>query len=540
MLQNDEGTRTMNLPLELYNASLANQPRLQYRPVKNIPLSYPVQSFPPVLRNVIQSLHNNSQIPMELIGNVVLAAISLTCQSLIEVIQPHTNMAEPCSLYLMTIAESGEGKTTINKQVMKPCYAFASSLIEQYEQHIADYKHQFKLWKIRQQALESNLRQAIRKGYTGENEEQAINKHAENEPQRPSRPNFIYEDATLKALVEGLSEHPEAGFISDEAITFFRSYLKNTPGLLNKAWDGEMFDFRRADGEIYQITPCLTFSLMSQPGVFMDYVNKHGVAARASGFMSRFLFSWVESSIGTRQGNRTTIDAEYDLEAFHERVIELLALNIIPRPDGATQKKKLSLMPEALEIWKDYRANTERKMAPENEWEHIRDIVSKASSNALRIAALLQYFYQSNSEEIQPDTIACAIKIMDWYLNQASQLFYPMSERFQFEQDVRELYSWIENRIRQNGGCAILKNDLEKYGPHRLRRIERLTPVLDQLISQGFFGIIRMFSHSALYVAPRSRNGYFNLPRGYSQYDYFMTIQSCDNTRGRAYPVEIY
>lgn len=108
MLQNDEGTRTMNLPLELYNASLANQPGLQYRPVKNIPLSYPVQSFPPVLRNVIQSLHNNSQIPVELIGNVVLAAISLSCQSLIEVIQPHTNMAEPCSLYLMTIAESGE------------------------------------------------------------------------------------------------------------------------------------------------------------------------------------------------------------------------------------------------------------------------------------------------------------------------------------------------------------------------------------------------------------------------------------------------
>ncbi len=224
----------MNLPLELYNASLANQPGLQYRPVKNIPLSYPVQSFPPVLRNVIQSLHNNSQIPVELIGNVVLAAISLSCQSLIEVIQPHTNMAEPCSLYLMTIAESGEGKTTINKQVMKPCYAFASSLIEQYEQHIADYKHQFKLWKIRQQALESNLRQAIRKGYTGENEEQAINKHAENEPQRPFRPNFIYEDTTLKALVEGLSEHPEAGFISDEAITFFRSYLKTPQACLIK------------------------------------------------------------------------------------------------------------------------------------------------------------------------------------------------------------------------------------------------------------------------------------------------------------------
>lgn len=530
----------MNLPPEIYNASQASATGLQYTPIKKTRQPYPVASFPPVLRNVIQALHNNTQIPVEMIGNVVLATTSLSCQSLIEVIQPHTNMPEPCSLYLMTIAESGEGKTTINKQVMKPCYAFASNLIEQYEQHIADYKHQFKLWKIRQQALESNLRQAIRKGYTGEDEEQAINKHAENEPQRPFRPNFIYEDTTLKALVEGLSEHPEAGFISDEAITFFRSYLKNTPGLLNKAWDGEMFDFRRADGEIYQITPCLTFSLMSQPGVFMDYVNKHGVAARASGFMSRFLFSWVESSIGTRQGNRATIAAEYDLETFHERVVELLALNVIPRPDGATQKKTLSLTPEALAIWRDHRTDIERKMAPENEWEHIRDIVSKASSNALRIAALLQYFYQANSEKIQPDTVACAIKIMDWYLNQASQLFYPMSERFQFEQDVRELYSWIESRIRQNDGCAILKNDLEKYGPHRLRRTERLTPVLDQLISQGCFGIIQMLSHSALYVAPQFPNGDFSPPRGYSYYANFATIKSRYNTKGRAYSVKIY
>lgn len=529
----------MNLSPDIYNASLANLPGLQYHPVNKTLQPYPVQAFPPVLRNVIQALHNNTKIPVEMIGNVVLAATSLTCQSLIEVIQPHTNMPEPCSLYLMTIAESGEGKTTINKQVMKPCYVFALELIQQYEQHVINYKHKFKLWKIRQQALESNLRQAIKKGYPGEDEEQAINKHAESEPQRPSRPNFIYEDTSLKALVEGLSEHPEAGFISDEAITFFKSYLKNNPGLLNKAWDGEMFDFRRADGEIYQITPCLTFSLMSQPGVFMDYIKKHGVQARASGFMSRFLFAWVESSIGTRQGTQTTIATEYDLDIFHEKIVELLALHKIPRTESATQKKKLTLSKEALEIWKSYRSEAERKMSPENAWEHIRDIASKASSNTLRIAALLQYFHQDDSNSISPTTVECAIGIMNWYLNQASHLFYPMSERCQFEQDVRELYSWIMGRIRQDDGYPILKNDLEKYGPHRLRRTERLTPVLDQLISQGYFGIIKMFPHSALYVTPHYQNGNLDLPRGYSRYARFIILQSRDNTRGRPYNVDI-
>ncbi|WP_306797289.1 DUF3987 domain-containing protein [Pectobacterium polaris] len=225
----------MNLSPDVFNANQANLLGLQYNLAKKSLPPYPVQSFPPVLRNVIQALHNNTQIPVELIGNVVLAATSLACQSLIEVIQPHTNMPEPCSLYLMTIAESGEGKTTINKQVMKPCYTFAAELIQQYEQQVAYYKQKLKLWKIRQQALESNFRQAIKKGYPGEDEEQAINIHAESEPQRPPRPNFIYEDTSLKALVEGLSEYPEAGVISDEAITFFKGYLKNNPGLLNKA-----------------------------------------------------------------------------------------------------------------------------------------------------------------------------------------------------------------------------------------------------------------------------------------------------------------
>lgn len=524
----------MNLSPEQYDIALANISGLQGNPVKkNLP-PYPVQSLPSVLCNVIQALHNNTQVPVELIGNVVLAATSLICQSLIEVIQPHTNMPEPCSLYLMTIAESGEGKTTINKQVMKPCYTFAAELIQQYEQQIKDYKKKFKLWKIRQQALESNLRQAVKKGYLGEKEEQEISKHAGDEPSRPARPNFIYEDTSLKALIEGLSENPEAGFISDEAITFFRGYLKNNPGLLNKAWDGEMFDFRRADGEIYQITPCLTFSLMSQPGVFMDYLKKHGVSSRASGFMSRFLFTWVDSTIGNRQETPDKIDAGHDLNIFHQRVEKLLEMNKILLSNPASDKKQLKLAGDALTLWKNNRKETESKTGPHCEWEHIRDIASKASANTLRIAALMQFFYDDNSDTISTG----AINLMEWHLNQACMIFFPMSERHQFEQDVRELFSWINNRIRQNDGFPVLKNDIEKYGPHRLRRTEKLTPVLNQLISQGCFGVIKMYPHSAHYVTPQHYNT-FLIPAGYALNAPYTVIHSRNNTKGRPYHVAV-
>ncbi|MDQ6490113.1 DUF3987 domain-containing protein, partial [Salmonella enterica] len=72
---------------------------------------YPVDKFPPVMRELIDTLHDDSQIPMEIIGNAVLAAASMACQSLVDVELSHNTTPELCSLYLLTLAESGEGKT---------------------------------------------------------------------------------------------------------------------------------------------------------------------------------------------------------------------------------------------------------------------------------------------------------------------------------------------------------------------------------------------------------------------------------------------
>lgn len=100
----------MNLSPEIYQASQNITPVLTNFHSGKISQPYPVASFPAVLENIIRSLHESTHIPAELIGNVVLAATSLACQSLIDVIQPHTNTPESCSLYLMTIAESGKAK----------------------------------------------------------------------------------------------------------------------------------------------------------------------------------------------------------------------------------------------------------------------------------------------------------------------------------------------------------------------------------------------------------------------------------------------
>ncbi|MGE9244426.1 DUF3987 domain-containing protein, partial [Escherichia coli] len=83
---------------------------------------------------------------------------------------PHTNMPEPCSLYLLAIAEPCAGKTTINRLVMNPCYAFADRLTQQYEERKKDYKTELQIWNTRQKALAANLRKVVNREYPGEKE----------------------------------------------------------------------------------------------------------------------------------------------------------------------------------------------------------------------------------------------------------------------------------------------------------------------------------------------------------------------------------
>lgn len=472
---------------------------------------FPSECFPPVLKDVIETLYKETQIPKELIGNVVLAAASLACQSLINVESPYTKLPEQCCLYLMTVAESGEGKTTINKQIMKPFYDFSSEMIKEYEVKRTQYKQEYKIWKVKKQALESNLRKAMRNNYSGEMEEEKIKEINSKEPVCPHHPNFIYEDTTLKSLMEGLNEQSEACIISDEAITFFKGLLKNNPGLLNKSWDGESYDLVRARGERYTVKPCLTISLMSQPGIFVDYISKHGSIARESGFLSRFLFSWVNSSVGNRNINSNQDNVKKSLDAFHKRINELLEEVKLRIINKNTIKKTLRLTDDAISIWNENNRKIQNKITPGNEWEHIKDIGAKSGASILRISAILQYFYSSNSDSLHDGSMEHSYNIMNWYMMQASKIFHPYSERYQFEIDVRELYFWLHNKFIQNNFLAIPLNDIKQYGPHRLRRIEKLTPSLDQLIARGHIRIVKFPPHGKLHISPKHNDLFMGL-----------------------------
>lgn len=336
--------------------------------------------------------------------------------------------------------------------------------------------------------------------------------------------------------MEGLSDYPWAGMISDEAIIFFKSHLKNHPGLLSKAWDGEIIDFRRADGECYHFTPHLTFLLMPQPGVFSEYIRKYTVSSRESGFLSRFLFACPDRNNAECLNTGTEAYTDYNLNVFHKRVNELLGRHNNLNSGTEIRKKTLRLSDEAIAAWQENHARIKTMIAPGGEWEHIRDIALKASANILRISALFHCFHDDREDVIHSHALKAVIYLVNWYLGQADKLFYPVSERYQFENDVRRLYAYIVDKVSQNNGYPVPRNYLEKYGPHSLRRAEKLTPVLNQLIKQGLVCVIQIYPGRALYVALYNQYGMLIVPCNVN----YTVVQSHENTWGRPYNVPVF
>ncbi|EFB9877829.1 DUF3987 domain-containing protein [Escherichia coli] len=481
------------------------------------PGPFPVHCLPPQYEQTVIHLSELTQAPRELIVAIMLTVMSLLCQSLFKIRSPFTNELKSCSLYLLTIAESGEGKTFILDLLMRQIRQYFSSIDKKHREQLQQYETEWPVWKTAKQALEANLRQAIKKGYSGEAESEALVQHQKEEPRKPVKPRFLYEDVSLKGLIEGLSQYPEAGIITDEAISFFNGMVKRLLGLLNKGWDGGRYDLRRADGESYELDLCLMISLLVQPDIFSQYLEKHGDTAKSSGFLSRFIVTRVKSNIGNRAGRVDAARLSLALRPFENMLKPILDEfeNLVENP--GQELPTITLSEDAKQIIENKRRELELKIAPGYPLAHIADFVSKAPEIAIRLAGLFNFTsIQGNPFigeilrlHIGKRHMQNAFVIMDWYLEQARALFFPMSERYRFERDVTELYTWVWSTVRRRSRL-VSTSDILQYGPGRIRQLERMRPILSQLLRQNAFALVKNRAGGPKYIVLPEHVEYYN------------------------------
>ncbi len=123
---------------------------------------FPVDAFPKIIRNAIYEVEQHTQAPQGLIAASALGVISLACQNRIDVCRLN-NLRGPVSLFLMTLAESGERKSTVDKLLMKPLYQLEEDLFEKYTHNLTAWRNDEAIFNIEKKALMSKLKSDIRR-----------------------------------------------------------------------------------------------------------------------------------------------------------------------------------------------------------------------------------------------------------------------------------------------------------------------------------------------------------------------------------------
>lgn len=73
-------------------------------------------------------------------------AVSLVCQNLIDVCRLNT-LQGPVSLFLLTLAESGERKTAVDKLLMEPLYQQEMLLYSRHKNELTTWKNKERAFK---------------------------------------------------------------------------------------------------------------------------------------------------------------------------------------------------------------------------------------------------------------------------------------------------------------------------------------------------------------------------------------------------------
>ncbi|EJR8330391.1 DUF3987 domain-containing protein, partial [Escherichia coli] len=242
---------------------------------------FPLSSLPPLIRDAVIEAQQITQAPLGLVAASALGAVSLVCQNLIDVCRLNT-LRGPVSLFFLTLAESGERKTAVDKLLMKPLYQQEMQLYSRYKSELAVWKNKEELLKAQKKALLSKLNKELRKGADESETLRQLEVLQKNSAEEPVRYKFIFNDATTAAIKNQLcGKWRSVGIMSDEAGIIFDGYTLSELPFINKMWDGSVLSVDRKNEPEQMIENArMTLSLMVQPGLFDRYMERKGSVAR--------------------------------------------------------------------------------------------------------------------------------------------------------------------------------------------------------------------------------------------------------------------
>jgi hypothetical protein len=265
--------------------------------------------------------------------------------------------------------------------------------------------------------------------------------------------------------------------------------------LLNRLWDGKPFSAHRKTTESFTIANRrLTVSLMLQPLILQQMLEKGGGISRQSGFLARSLMAYPESAMGARYYQEPP-ESLTALLHFHHRLTECLDASLSLDILGCHEIPTLSFNNQAKIIWIDFFNNTERGLKKSWQWSPIKDFASKAAENAARLSALLHLF-EGKQGQIDHEDMQRAIEIIQWHLLETRRILGTQPQTSQ-QQDAIKILLWIKDKSLDD----TTPRYLQQYSP--IREKERRNKAIELLIENHYLCESKSNGKTILLINPQ-------------------------------------
>ena len=451
-------------------------------------LPYPVTALPLILRDAVADVAAATRAPLPLIASSALAAAAISVQGIFDVRRRKSpELSGPTSLLFLTVAQSGERKTAVDKFFMRGIREYESTTRREKKTEIDDYAAEQSAWIAKKKGLEAEIQRLARKGKDTSSLLQRLKDNEVLKPKPPKIPRLAYADATPEALAAGLSNWSSAGVFSSEGGAIFGSHgmgkdssMRNV-SLYNQLWDGVPITFDRRTSESIALNNArLTISIMVQAEVFQNYIEQHGNGEllRGSGFLARFLICQPQSTMGTRVINKHDPPIDLSgLNAFNNRALELLKLT--KTDDDGVVAEMLGLNPAAYEVWRIFHNDVEKELAPDGEFCDVADVAAKVADNAARLAGIFHVF-ENKTGEVSEINMKNGADLALWYLHEARRFFGAIALPPKIA-DAAKLEKWLIEHCRKNGGEPISTGSIAHDGPNSLRKKETFEAAIQVL-----------------------------------------------------------
>lgn len=459
-------------------AATPHEKRPLFRPLPPAP-AFPLDALGPLAPAAL-AIQQSTQAPLAIAAQSVLAVATLAAQAQRDVILPGGGR-RPLSGLFVSVADSGERKSSVDRLALAPVYEVEQELRQQSDGERAAYLNQKTAWDA--------AREHAKRTHKGNMDalRSALDKIGA-EPKPPLDPMMLISDPTPEGLTLHLANgRPTVGVFTAEGglllggAAFNEESRMRTAGLFNVLWDGDPLRRRRVGtGSTFLPGRRCSAHIMFQPVVgerlFGDPLLD------GMGLTARMLIVAPQSTAGTRLFREPPSTAQAALTAYNERVRYLLTRPPQTRremPD-ALDPPGMGLSVDATTAWVEFHDLCEREMSAAGHLASIKAFASKLAEHAGRLAATLTLYNDPEALEVPLAAMRCGIILAMHFASEMLRLHGGAAVSQELRAAER-LLAWWRDQPSQSLNLATIYQS----GPNSLRDAKSARRAVEILEEHG-------------------------------------------------------